>query len=299
VAKIGFIGIGKMGFPMARNLLQAGHSVRAYDVSEEAMALAKQAGATGASSVQDVVTDVEAVVSIIPAGKDVRAAYLGDDGIIATVDPGTLLIESSTTDLDTVDAIGSAARERGLDMVDAPVSGAVLAAEEGTLTFMVGGTDTAFARAQTILEPMGGNIYHAGPPGHGMRVKLCNNMMMAVSMINVSEGLMLGRRLGVDPQKLWNILTKSSSRCWAMDTYCPVPGLTPAAPANRDYQPGFTSDMMLKDLRLAQQAAQSVDANTPLGAEAGALYSMFVNGGDGPTDFSGIIKLIGTGADED
>ena len=143
MAKIGFIGIGKMGFPMTRNLLQAGHSVRAYDVSEEAMALAKQAGATGASSVQDVVTDVEAVVSIIPAGKDVRAAYLGDDGIIATVDPGTLLIESSTTDLDTVDAIGSAARERGLDMVDAPVSGAVLAAEEGALTFMVGGTDAA------------------------------------------------------------------------------------------------------------------------------------------------------------
>ena len=184
-------------------------------------------------------------------------------------------------------------------MVDAPVSGAVLAAEEGALTFMVGGTDAAFARAQPILQPMGANIYHAGPPGHGMRVKLCNNMMMAVSMINVSEGLMLGRRLGVDPQKLWNILTKSSSRCWAMDTYCPVPGLTPAAPANRDFQPGFTSDMMLKDLRLAQQAAQSVDANTPLGAEAGALYSMFVNGGDGPTDFSGIIKLIGTGADED
>ena len=299
MTEIAFIGIGKMGFPMARKLLNAGHSVRAFDVSDEAMSLAKQAGATGAASVQEAVTGAEAVISIIPAGKDVRATYLGDDGVIATVDPGTLLIESSTTDLETVDAIGAAAREKGIDMVDAPVSGAILAAEDGTLTFMVGGSDAAFARAQPILDPMGANIHHAGPPGHGMRVKLCNNMMMAVSMINVSEGLMLGRRMGVDPQKLWNILTKSSSRCWAMDTYCPFPGLTPAAPANRDYEPGFTSDMMLKDLRLAQQAAQSVDANTPLGAEAGALYSMFVNGGDGTTDFSGIIKMIGLGADDD
>jgi 3-hydroxyisobutyrate dehydrogenase len=229
---------------------------------------------------------------MLPAGQQVREVYLGDAGVLAAVAPGTLLIDSSTIDVDTARQVADVAEEKGHDMVDAPVSGGVGGAQAATLTFMVGGSTGAFVRAQPFLEAMGKTIVHAGGPGNGQAAKICNNMILGVSMIVVSEAFALAEKLGLDAQKLFDISSKSSGQCWSMTSYCPVPGPVPASPANRDYKAGFTAAMMLKDLKLAQEAAKAAGATTPLGAGAAVIYQQFVDGGEAATDFSGVIKLL-------
>lgn len=292
MARIGFIGLGNMGGPMAQNLLKAGHQVKAFDLSSKALAKAKDAGAAIASSAADAAGGVEVVVTMLPAGAHVRSIYLDGDKILDAVDAGTLIIDSSTIDVETARAVGEAASAKGLAMVDAPVSGGVMAAEAGTLTFMVGGSEEGFGRAKPILENMGKNIFHAGASGTGQAAKICNNMLLAISMIGTCEAFVLAEKLGLDHQKLFEISSTASGQCWSLTSYCPVPGPVPAAPSNRDYQPGFTAAMMLKDLRLSQEAAQGVRAATPMGAEATQLYGLMESAGHDGLDFSGIIKLI-------
>ncbi len=292
MATIAFIGLGNMGGPMAKNLLKAGHEVRGYDLSEKALADAVAAGIKQAGSPTEAVKDADIVITMLPAGKHVRAAYGGQGGLIAGAKKGVLLIDCSTIDVESARVVAAEAADKGLEMVDAPVSGGVGGAAAGTLTFMVGGPDAAFAKAKPILEKMGKNIVHCGGAGNGQAAKICNNMILGVSMIAVSEAFMLGKRLGLDAQRLFDVASTASGQCWSLTTYCPVPGPVPTSPANRDYQAGFTAAMMLKDLLLAQQAAAAAGATTPLGAEAAQLYNLFVNGGRGAMDFSGIVKML-------
>ena len=289
---IGFIGVGNMGAPMARNLIEAGHSVSVHDVAPGAVAALVADGARPATSASDAARGVAAVITMLPAGAHVRAVYAGDQGIIASVAEGTLLIDCSTIDVDSARATADAARDQGLAMLDAPVSGGVAGAEAGTLTFMVGGEAEAFERAQPILSAMGRNIVHAGASGNGQVAKICNNMILGISMIALSEAFTLGRKLGLEPQALFDISSKASGSCWAMLNHLPVPGIVETAAANRDFKPGFSTAMMLKDLRLAQQAAQGVAAATPMGAEAAALYTLFSNAGNDDLDYSAIVKMI-------
>jgi 3-hydroxyisobutyrate dehydrogenase len=292
MATIGFIGLGNMGLPMARNLLKAGHAVQGYDVSmTQADALAA-AGGQAAGSVKDATGGAAIVITMLPAGQQVREVYLGAGGVLEAAGGDTLLIDSSTIDVETARAVAAAAEGRGQAMLDAPVSGGVGGAQAGTLTFMVGGSDAAFARAKPILEVMGKTIVHAGGAGNGQAAKICNNMILGVSMIAVSEAFVLAEKLGLDAQKLFDISSKSSGQCWSMTTYCPVPGPVPTSPANRDYQAGFTAAMMLKDLNLAQEAAAAAGVNTPLGADAARLYERYASGADAGRDFSGIIRFI-------
>ena len=292
MAKIGFIGLGNMGLPMAENLIRAGYAVTGFDVSDAAAERLAGGGGTRASSITDACKDAEIVITMLPAGEHVRAVYLGDHGVLAAVAPGTLLVDSSTIDVESAREVAQAAAGKGLAMIDAPVSGGVAGAQAATLTFMVGGPDDAFARARPVLEKMGKTIVHAGGPGHGQAVKICNNMILGASMIVVSEAFLLAEKLGLDAQKLFDISSKSSGQCWSMTSYCPVPGPVPASPANRDYKAGFTAAMMLKDLKLAQAAAKATRAATPLGAGAAAVYEQFVETGEGGVDFSGIIRYL-------
>ncbi len=289
---IGFIGLGNMGGPMAKNLLKAGHKVQGFDLVAKSLEDAVAAGASKADSPAKAVEGADVIVTMLPAGKHVREVYQSTGGIIASAKKGALLIDCSTIDVESSRAVADAAAKAGLDMVDAPVSGGVGGASAGTLTFMVGGPDTAFARAKPFLEKMGKNIVHCGGGGNGQAAKICNNMVLGITMIGVSEAFMLAKRLGLDAQKLFDVSSTASGQCWALTTYCPVPGPVPTSPANRDYQAGFTAAMMLKDLVLAQQAASAVGASTPLGAEAAQIYNMFVNGGRGAMDFSGIVKML-------
>lgn len=292
MAAIGFIGLGNMGGPMARNLVKAGHRLKVFDLSEKAVAGLVDAGAEKAATAADAAHDVEIVVTMLPAGEHVRAVYLGTDGLLAAARKGTLFIDSSTIDVPTAREVIAAAGKAGHAMLDAPVSGGVGGAEAGTLTFMVGGADEAFARAKPILEKMGKNIFHAGAAGNGQVAKVCNNMILGISMIGVSEAFVLAERLGLDAQTLFDISSTASGQCWSMTSYCPVPGPVPTSPANRDYKPGFTAGMMLKDLRLAQDAAKTAKAPTPLGAQAAQLYALMEASGHDSLDFSGVIKLI-------
>ena len=292
VTNIGFIGVGNMGSPMVRNLLKAGYKIKAFDILSSAVEKAVAAGAIASPSVQAAASDVEVVITMLPSGLHVRQVYLGESGVIAAAKKGTLLVDSSTIDVETARNVIDAATRAGMDMVDAPVSGGVAGAENATLTFMVGGTETAFQRAKPILERMGRAIIHAGGPGNGQAAKTCNNMILGVSMIAVSEAFILAERLHLDSQKLFEIASKASGQCWALTSYCPVPGPVPTSPANRDYRPGFTAEMMLKDLRLSQEASQRGGVATPLGAMATELYTLFVNSGNKKTDFSGIIKML-------
>jgi 3-hydroxyisobutyrate dehydrogenase len=292
MATIGFIGLGNMGLPMAQNLLKVGHVVSGFDVNAEASEWLAASGGKGTNSIGDACNGAEVVVTMLPAGEHVRQVYLGESGVLAAVTPGTLLIDSSTIDVQTARDVARAAEGRGLDMVDAPVSGGVTGAQGATLTFMVGGSDDAFARARLILDSMGKTIVHAGGSGTGQAAKICNNMILGASMIVVSEAFLLAEKLGLDAQKLFDISSKSSGQCWSMTSYCPVPGLVPASPANRDYQAGFTAAMMLKDLNLAQAAARATRATTPLGSGAAAVYERFVDTGEGGVDFSGIIRFL-------
>ncbi len=289
---IGFIGLGNMGGPMAANLLKAGHDVTGFDLSGEALARLVAGGGKRAVSADAAAAAGDVVITMLPAGPHVRAVYLGTGGVLASARQGSLLIDCSTIDVETARAVGAAAGEAGFGMLDAPVSGGVGGATAGTLTFMVGGTESDFARGEPILQSMGKTIVHAGTAGNGQAAKICNNMMLGISMIAVCEGFALAEKLGLDWQRLFDISSKSSGQCWAMTNYCPVPGPVPTSPANRGYKAGFTAEMMLKDLKLAQQAAQGAGAATPLGANAASLFALMVNAGDGAADFSAIFRFL-------
>ena len=292
MAKVGFIGLGNMGMPMAQNLLKAAHAVTGFDLNVDATERLAASGGSTANSIADACKAAEVVITMLPAGEQVREVYLGAGGVLATVEPETLLIDSSTIDVATAREVAQAARDKALAMVDAPVSGGVAGAEAASLTFMVGGDDAAFERARPLLETMGKTIVHAGGPGNGQAAKICNNMILGASMIVVSEAFLLAEKLGLEAQKLFDISSKSSGQCWSMTSYCPVPGLVPTSPANRDYKAGFTAAMMLKDLKLAQAAARATRATTPLGAGAAAVYERFIESGDSSVDFSGIIRYL-------
>jgi len=292
MATIGFIGLGNMGAPMAANLVKAQHRTTGYDIVEGAVTALADKGGHAAARIAEAAAAGDIVVTMLPAGPQVRAVYFGPDGVLAHAKPGALLIDCSTIDVETARAVAAAAAEKGLQMLDAPVSGGTIGADAGTLTFMVGGDDAAFARAEPILQAMGKTIVHAGPSGAGQTAKICNNMILAASMIAVCEGFALAEKLGLPAQTLFDICKTSTSQCWAMTGYCPVPGPVPAAPSNRGYAAGFTAANMLKDLRLAQQAAGASAAATPMGAAAANLYQLYVDGGGGPFDFSGIMQFL-------
>jgi 3-hydroxyisobutyrate dehydrogenase len=293
MATIGFIGLGNMGAPMARNLLKAGHKVRGYDLFPASLTGFAKAGGEAASNLTECVRGVDVVITMLPAGEHVRNVYLGEGKVIDSAPKGALLIDCSTIDVQSARTISAAAEaSTGQEMVDAPVSGGTVGAENATLTFMCGGTDSAFKRAEPFLQAMGKAIVHAGAAGNGQAAKICNNMILGISMIAVCEGFVLAETLGLDAQKLFDISSKSSGQCWSMTTYCPVPGLVPTSPANRDYKPGFTGEMMVKDMRLAQEAAHHAGVSTPLGATAQALYALYCSRGGAPDDFSGIIRML-------
>jgi 3-hydroxyisobutyrate dehydrogenase len=292
MARIGFIGLGNMGLPMAQNLIKAGHQVEGVDVNPASVEKLKGAGGTAVETAKSAAARADVVITMLPAGKEVREIYLGAGGIVENANPGTLLIDCSTIDVESARVVATAAEAKDLLMLDAPVSGGVGGATAGTLTFMVGGPERAFVRAQSILEKMGKTIVHAGGAGNGQAAKICNNMILGISMIAVSEAFVLAEQLGLEHQKLFDIASKSSGQCWSLTTYCPVPGPVPTSPANRDYQAGFTAAMMLKDLKLAQDAAKSAGANLRLGADAAKTYTQYVESGEGTRDFSGIIRFI-------
>lgn len=292
MTKIGFIGLGNMGGPMAANLAKAGHEVTATDLSIGAIDRAVEAGCKRGESVAATVKDADVVVSMLPAGVHVRSVYMEDYGVIPNAKEGALFIDSSTIDVDSARAVIAAATDKGFAMTDAPVSGGVGAATAGTLTFMVGGEADAFARAKPILAAMGKNIFHAGAAGNGQVAKIANNMLLGVTMIATCEAFNLAEKLGLDAQTFFDISSTASGQSWSMTSYCPAPGPVEAAPSNRDYQPGFAAAMMLKDMRLAQEAAHKAKAATPLGAQAEALYALMESAGKDGLDFSGVMKLI-------
>lgn len=287
--KIAFIGLGNMGGGMAANLVKAGHDVNAFDLSEEALATAKGNGCNTFTSASDACADAEAVVSMLPNGAIVKSVYESD--VIGTAPQGAVFLDCSTIDVATARAVSAAAVEAGYDMVDAPVSGGIAAANGGTLTFMVGGTGSAFDRAEPILNAMGKAVIHAGDAGAGQTAKICNNMLLAISMIGTGEAMRMAQRLGLDPQKFYEISSQSSGYNWSLNAYTPMPGVGVESPADNDYQGGFATALMLKDLRLAMEAAETADASTPLGAHARELYEAFAEE-NGELDFSAIIKTL-------
>lgn len=289
---IGFVGLGHMGSPMAANLLKAGYSIIAYDLLPKAIDHIESLGAKRANTLADVAKNSDIILTMLQTGAQVSQVCLGAEGLFASARPHTFFIDCSSIDVPTSRELAKKAHERGFAMIDAPVSGGVAGAEAGSLTFMVGGTPKDFEFAKPILEKMGKFIVHTGANGNGQAAKICNNMILGISMIAVSEAFVLGEKLGLAPEKLFEVSSHASGQCWSMTSYCPVPGLVPNSPANRNYQPGFTAAMMLKDLRMSQQMAQTVNATTPLGAEATAIYSLLANLGQDQMDFSGIIQLI-------
>ena len=292
MTNIAFIGLGNMGGGMCANLAKSGHDVSAFDLNAEAVKRAAEAGAKPAESVQDAVHRADVVVTMLPAGKHVRQVYLERGGVTDYAAEGSLFIDCSTIAVDDARSVSAEVRKLGFDMVDAPVSGGTAAADAGTLTFMVGGEGDAFERARPILDAMGKNVFHAGASGNGQAAKIANNMLLGVSMIATSEAFNLARKLGLDAQTFFDISSKASGQCWSMTSYCPEPGPVPAAPSNRDYAAGFAVAMMLKDLRLAQEAAKSADAATPFGGAAEAFYTALDNDGHGGLDFSAAMKRI-------
>lgn len=287
---IAFIGLGNMGGGMAANLAKAGHYVRAFDLSAEALARAKDAGCLSAENAAAAVEGAEAVVTMLPAGAHVRQVY--EDAVFPVATANTLLLDCSTIDVATACEVARVAGTRGLVAVDAPVSGGIAAATAGTLTFMVGGSNEAFERAEPILAAMGKAVIHAGASGTGQAAKICNNMLAGASMVATCEALVLARKLGLDPQIFFDIASVSSGQNWSMTSYCPLPGVGPETPADRDYQGGFAAALMLKDLRLAMEAANGASAEVPMGARATDLYEAFDAAGHGELDFSGIIKTL-------
>jgi 3-hydroxyisobutyrate dehydrogenase len=292
MAKIGFIGLGAMGLPMAQNLVRAGHTVTGMDPNSGQMEKLVESGGSSTQNIKDAVAGADVVVTMLPDNQLALEIYLRANGVIASAKKGALLIDCSTIDVQSARTLATSAEAQGLAMVDAPTSGGVGAAQAGKLTFMVGGHFVAFERARLILAKMGEHILHAGLAGTGQAAKICNNMILGVSMIVVSEAFVLAEKLGLEAQKMFDISSKSSGQCWSMTNYCPVPGPVPASPANRNYRAGFTAAMMLRDLRLAQDAAIAAGAMTPLGAGAAEIYSQFVKAGEAERDFSGVIELV-------
>jgi 3-hydroxyisobutyrate dehydrogenase len=290
MARVGFIGLGNMGGGMAANLVKAGHDVDAFDLSEAALEKALAAGCTRAASAAEAASTADALVTMLPAGEHVRLVYEGE--VFGAVLPEAILIDCSTIDVATARTVEAHAREQGLAMVDAPVSGGIAAAQAGTLTFMVGGSDAAFERARPILEAMGNAVIHAGAAGAGQAAKICNNMLLGASMIATCETFLLAKRLGLELQTFYDIASQASGQCWSMTSYCPVPGVGPDSPADHDYEGGFMAALMLKDLRLARAAAEAVEANTPMGERAAQLYERFVAEGGSAKDFSAIIRML-------
>lgn len=288
-SKIGFIGLGHMGGPMAANLVKAGHEVLGFDLSPASLEIARGEGIAIAASAADAVKQADAVVTMLPAGAHVLKVW---SELVGLVPQGALLIDSSTIDVDSARKAHEIAAARDLAAVDAPVSGGVGGAKAGTLTFMVGGADGAFARAEPLLSVMGKRVVHCGAAGSGQAAKICNNMILGISMIGVCEAFALGEKLGLSSQALYDVASTSSGQCWSLTSYCPVPGPVPTSPANNDYKPGFATALMLKDLKLSQAAANSVGASTPLGAEAAQIYSLFEGLGHGGEDFSAIIHML-------
>jgi 3-hydroxyisobutyrate dehydrogenase len=289
---VGFIGLGHMGNPMVKRLLQAGLSVKVFDLSAQAISALTSAGATAAKNISDACHEVDVIITMLQSGTQVNSVCLGKEGVFASAPPAVLYIDCSSIELDSTLALHEEAKVFGVHMLDAPVSGGVTGAAAGTLTFMVGGEEKDFLHAQPLLEKLGKKIIHAGEAGHGQAAKICNNLMLGISMIAACEGFNLAEKLGLDLKKFYEIATNSSGQSWVLTRYCPVPNLMENVPANNEYKAGFTAAMMLKDLRLGQHAAESVDAVTPLGAMAMELYSLFVNQGYAEVDFSGIINML-------
>lgn len=290
MATIAFIGLGNMGGGMAANLAKAGHEVRAFDLSDDALAKAGEAGCLRAASAAEAVKDADAVVTMLPAGKHVASVYQGD--VFGNAGEGTLLIDCSTIDVATARSNAEAAAGQGLVAVDAPVSGGIAAANAGSLTFMVGGSDEGFARAEKILSDMGRAVIHAGASGAGQAAKICNNMILGATMVATCEALAMAQKLGLDPQSFYDIASVSSGQSWSLTSYCPLPGVGPQSPADNGYQGGFAAALMLKDLRLAMEAADSVGTNVPMGQRARELYEDYVANDEGHHDFSGIIETL-------
>jgi 3-hydroxyisobutyrate dehydrogenase len=293
MAVIGFIGLGNMGAPMAANLVKAGHRVIGYDVNAATVQALASAGVQAADSAADAARGADVVITMLPAGEHVRDVWLHQGGLIEAVKGSApLLIDSSTIDVESARVVTEAARVAGFEMLDAPVSGGVGGAMAATLTFMVGGSEAAFASGLPVLQAMGKNIVHAGGPGAGQAAKICNNMMLAINMVGVSEGFLLAQKLGLDWDKLFQIASTSSGQSWALSTYCPAPGPVPAAPSNREYAAGFTAALMLKDVKLSQAAADATGSPTPLGAHAMSFYQAVVDAGDGGKDFSVVFRWL-------
>ena len=290
MAKIAFIGLGHMGGGMAPNLAEAGHEVRAFDLVPDAVQHAVDGGCTAAASAGDAIRDADVVITMLPAAKHVRAVY--HDDVAPNARPGTLLIDCSTIDVASAREVGEGLQKLGFDFLDAPVSGGIAAAAGGSLTFMVGGSDAQFERARPFIEPMAKAVIHAGQLGAGQAAKICNNMILGATMAATCEAFVLARKLGLDLQTFFDISSKASGQSWSMTSYAPVPGVGPETPADHDYEGGFAAALMLKDLKLAADAARSVGAYTPMGGEAEELYQRFVDRGGGNKDFSGLIKMI-------
>jgi len=290
MAKIAFIGLGHMGGGMAPNLAKAGHEIRAFDLVPEAVKHASESGCIAAPSAAGADQDADVVITMLPASKHVRAVF--HDDVAPNARPGALLIDCSTIDVASAREVGEQMRSSGFEFVDAPVSGGIAAAAGGTLTFMVGGSDEAFEKARPILDPMAKAVIHAGALGTGQAAKICNNMILGATMAATCEGFALAEKLGLDLQTFYDISSKASGQSWSMTSYCPVPGVGPETPADHDYEGGFAAALMLKDLKLAMEAAKASGAYTPMGGEAEELFQRFVDRGGGEKDFSGIIKMI-------
>ena len=291
---IAFIGVGNMGNPMAENLLKAGKKIKVFDVSKEMLAKAKEKNLETTDNLDSLITkEVTTIITMLPEGKHSKEIYLGDSGIINKVSKDCLLIDCSTIDINTSKEIGKNAEEKGIMMIDAPVSGGVMGAQKATLNIMVGGSKQAFDKALPILKIMGKNIYHAGKIGSGNGAKICNNMSLGITMIAASESLMLAKRLNIDIKKVHEIMKNASGNSWPISVYPPLPGLIEGTPSNNNYKPGFSAGMMNKDLKLANDCAKNVNASTPLAQMALEIYSKFCEDGNASKDFSAISKVIG------
>ncbi len=287
---VAFIGLGNMGGGMAANLVKAGHEVTAFDLAPAALAKAAANGCRAAASSAEAVGQAEVVITMLPAGAHVRQVWEQD--VIPHARPDALVIDCSTIDVESARHVDAAAARAGLRAADAPVSGGIMAADAGTLAFMVGCEDSLFAQVETVLAPMARVVIHAGGPGSGQAAKICNNMVLGVSMLGVCEGFALAEKLGLAPERFFEIASKSSGQCWSLTSYCPWPGPVPSAPSNRNYEGGFLADLMQQDQKLAQEAAAKAGAATPLGAQAEALYALFAGLGHGGKDFSAVLQML-------
>ena len=292
MAKVAFIGIGNMGSGMVANLINHNHEIQAYDINAKALQSVEAIGATVSNSIADVVRGADTVITMLPAGKQVWEVFTQSDGVFANAEKGALLVDSSTIDVSVARKVVQAASDRGFEMVDAPVSGGIGGAQAGTLTFMVGGTSSAFKRAEPILSGMGNAVIHVGQSGNGQVAKICNNMLLGISMIGTCEAFSLAKKLGLEPKTFYDVSSRSSGQNWSMTSYCPIEGVGPESPADRNFEAGFSADMMLKDLRLAKDAAGEVETTSRMGNLSEELFSNYVDANGGVKDFSDIVNFL-------